>query len=113
MNCSGFFGKLKKDTPKERKKPQEPPVRKKLVFYGRVQGVGFRYEMTRMAKRLELVGWVKNEANFTVVAEVQGGAREISLLIQHMRSLRRANVTKVESTKLPPRKDEVDFIVTW
>ena len=47
-------------------------VRKRIVFYGRVQGVGFRYTAKRLAQSLGLTGWVKNEYDGTVVMEIQG-----------------------------------------
>ena len=36
-------------------------VRKHFVFYGRVQGVGFRYTAKYMAQSLDLTGWVSYE----------------------------------------------------
>lgn len=47
-------------------------VRKHIVFYGRVQGVGFRYTAKYLANSLNLVGWVQNEWDGTVTMEVQG-----------------------------------------
>lgn len=35
-------------------------IRKHIVFYGRVQGVGFRYYAVNKANQLGLTGWVKN-----------------------------------------------------
>ena len=40
-------------------------VRKRLVFYGRVQGVGFRYTAKYLAKSLGLTGWGMNEYDGT------------------------------------------------
>lgn len=46
-------------------------IRKHIVFYGRVQGVGFRYYAVNKANQLGLTGWVKNLPNGTVEMEVQ------------------------------------------
>ena len=35
-------------------------IRKHILFYGRVQGVGFRYHATYKASLLGLTGWVRN-----------------------------------------------------
>ena len=47
-------------------------VRKRIVFHGRVQGVGFRYTAKYLAQSMGLTGWVKNEYDGTVLMEVQG-----------------------------------------
>ena len=47
-------------------------IRKRLIFHGRVQGVGFRYTARHLADSLGLTGWVRNEYDGTVHMEVQG-----------------------------------------
>ncbi len=47
-------------------------VRKHIYFYGRVQGVGFRYRAYYMAQPLNLTGWVKNLWDDRVEMEVRG-----------------------------------------
>ncbi len=47
-------------------------IRKHIQFYGRVQGVGFRYHATYKARFLGLTGWVRNCYDGTVEMEVQG-----------------------------------------
>ena len=36
-------------------------VRKRIIFYGDVQGVGFRYRALHAANFLGITGWVRNE----------------------------------------------------
>ena len=43
-----------------------------MVISGRVQGVYYRAWTTEMAKRLGLVGWVRNRSEGTVEAVFQG-----------------------------------------
>ena len=45
--------------------------RRQIRFYGRVQGVGFRYHAKHAAAALGLTGWVRNEYDGSVMMEVQ------------------------------------------
>ena len=47
-------------------------IRKHIIFYGRVQGVGFRYYAVQKANQLGLTGWVKNLYDGSVEMEVEG-----------------------------------------
>ena len=49
-------------------------IRKHVYFYGRVQGVGFRWRAVQTAKDLHLTGWVRNMYNGNVEMEVQGNS---------------------------------------
>lgn len=53
-----------------------------IQVFGRVQGVGFRYFASYMAKNFNLTGWVKNCNDGSVSIEVQGEAQSISLFIE-------------------------------
>jgi acylphosphatase len=44
----------------------------KIKIYGRVQGVGFRYEAYWKARKLHLAGFVMNEPDGSVYAEAEG-----------------------------------------
>lgn len=56
-------------------------IRKRIVFYGRVQEVGFRYTAKYLAMNLGLTGWVQNEDDGTVTMEVQGNEELINELL--------------------------------
>ena len=88
-------------------------VRRKLIFFGRVQGVGFRFELVQRAKRLGLVGWVRNRADGSVEAQIQGHEKKICSLLEKLRSLKRAHITRMEITELSPVKEEKGFGVVW
>lgn len=47
-------------------------VRRRVVFQGRVQGVGFRARARDTARMHAVTGWVRNEPDRTVCLEVQG-----------------------------------------
>ena len=83
--------------------------RYRLVFSGRVQHVGFRLEISEMAKRLGLTGFCENLDNGSVLVEVQGQFDKIKFLVAFMKSLKRIVVKKVEKKRLPLDFTEVGF----
>lgn len=85
-------------------------VRNRVTFSGRVQKVGFRLELCRIAQRMGLTGWVRNLEDGSVEAELQGNETKVDFLIHAMKSLRRASVTNVTVINIPLR-DEEDFTI--
>ncbi len=79
---------------------EELPCRYRIVFRGRVQKVGFRLELSELAKRLALTGWVKNLPDGDVLAELQGGESRIRFLVDFMRSLKRIRIKKMVWKKM-------------
>ena len=55
---------------------------RRLVISGRVQGVGFRYWMTRTARGLGLTGWVRNRSDGGVEAVMQGAPDAVAQMIE-------------------------------
>jgi len=51
---------------------QDPIVHKKIRVIGEVQGVFYRAHAQKMAKRLGIFGYVKNESDGSVLIEVEG-----------------------------------------
>jgi acylphosphatase len=49
------------------------PIRRQVLFYGRVQGVGFRYTTASIARRYPVVGFVRNlpDGSVELVAEAE------------------------------------------
>lgn len=56
-------------------------IRKHIVFYGSVQGVGFRYRARHAADLYGCTGWVKNEWDGSVSMEIQGEEESIDQVI--------------------------------
>lgn len=81
-------------------------VRKKVRFAGKVQNVGFRLELFRIAERLKLCGWVRNVEDGSVEAELQGEESKVDFLISTMQDLKRANVTELTVHRIPICEDE-------
>lgn len=52
-----------------------------IHFTGRVQGVGFRYQTSQVAKGFEVSGYVRNLADGRVQLEVEGSAAEVAAFV--------------------------------
>ena len=73
-----------------------------LVIHGRVQGVFFRFETQKMAKKLGLTGWVKNNDLGTVECLAEGDKINLEKLAEWCKSgPDSALVEKVEIKWLP------------
>ncbi len=59
--------------------------RARLLFTGRVQGVGFRYTAESLALELGLLGWVRNLPENRVEIVCEGSKTKIELLIQKLK----------------------------
>jgi acylphosphatase len=58
-----------------------PTVTRLLRITGRVHGVGYRYHMAQEARRLCVVGWVRNRIDGSVEALVHGPQVDVETLI--------------------------------
>jgi acylphosphatase len=58
---------------------------RRLVIHGRVQGVWFRESMRQEAARLNVAGWVRNRADGTVEAAVEGSSYAVEAMIRWAR----------------------------
>ena len=75
----------------------------RVIVRGRVQGVGYRYAMIDAARKLRVVGWVRNRRDGTVEALVQGEAEAVEHLLAWCHSgPPSARVTAVATVVLTP-----------
>ena len=79
----------------------EKKIRKRIIFHGDVQGVGFRYRANYLAQSLGLTGWVKNEYDGTVLMEVQGISRSIDELVSGIRRGTYVNIEWMDVKNIP------------
>lgn len=85
--------------------------RYRIVFIGRVQGVGFRFKSMEIARRLGLSGYVLNDYDGTVVMEVQGQADRIDDLCRELEDDRYIRIDKMFRTEISLNKDEKGFTI--
>lgn len=60
--------------------PSADAGRVRLCVSGRVQGVGFRWFVRESARALDLAGWVRNQADGTVLLEARGDRAALAAL---------------------------------
>ena len=76
-------------------------IRKHIIFYGRVQGVGFRYYAVNKANQLGLTGWVRNLPAGTVAMEVQGDEPSIDELIIFLQNRTYIWIERLDARSIP------------
>lgn len=76
-------------------------VRKKILFYGKVQNVGFRFQVSLLSEKMGLRGRIKNTDSGAVELVIQGSEEEIFYLVNFMQTRKRLEITKMEETYLP------------
>lgn len=86
-------------------------VRKLIKFYGRVQGVGFRYRAEKSASLYDIYGWIKNNDNGSVEMEVQGKEENIDKMIDLIKKGNFIEVNAMEEKKIPLKNDEYEFTI--
>lgn len=83
----------------------EDKVRRHILFFGRVQGVGFRYYSVHKASSLGLTGWVRNLYDGSVEMEVQGTESAIDNLLQFLESQRHIVIERMETKEISLQED--------
>lgn len=76
-------------------------IRKHFYFSGRVQGVGFRYQATRLARGLGLTGYVKNLWDGRVELEAQGPETLVWDLVSALHRQPYIQIEDMEVSDLP------------
>lgn len=71
-----------------------------IRIHGKVQGVGYRFFATRVARRLGLKGWIQNLRDGAVEAAVEGESKAIDEWIEELREgPRYAEVSRIDQEK--------------
>lgn len=83
--------------------------RYRILFKGRVQGVGFRFTAKMIADRLNLTGSVKNLYNYDVESYVQGEVENIKRFIYELENQRFIRIESIDKTEVDIIEDEKSF----
>lgn len=85
----------------------------KVLVYGRVQGVYFRYHTKLMAERFGLTGWVRNRSDGSVEAHISGKGSDVARMIEWLhRGPETAVVDKVDVVEIENQEPQAsDFSI--
>jgi acylphosphatase len=87
---------------------------KRIIFTGRVQGVGFRYTTKEIALGFDVCGWVRNLFDGSVEMHLMGEEDEVEdylrEIIEESTVARFIKDVKIED--IPPLKNAVGFRIT-
>ena len=88
-------------------------IRESITFYGRVQGVGFRYKLGYLAEKYSVTGWVRNEYDGSVSTELQGLEEDIDKILQALYNDRYIEIDDIRKRSLPIDEEEYGFGVRY
>jgi acylphosphatase len=83
----------------------------KIIIKGKVQGVGFRWFAKKVADNLGIPGWVRNGADGSVEAYVEGDFYKTGLFCDALRKgPAESNVTSIDIKKVE-QENSKDFSI--
>lgn len=76
-----------------------------------MQGVFFRATTQKAAQRFDITGWVRNEPDGSVLAQVQGEPGEITRFLAHHVTVRPGRVDQQTSREIQTVPEETGFVI--
>lgn len=86
---------------------------RKIVFSGRVQGVGFRFTALNIASRYELKGYVRNIPDGEVEMLAQGTAEMIDECVRDLQDSFVGTINHIDIEEATPDPKITDFRITF
>ena len=80
---------------------------RRILFSGRVQGVGFRFKCQSLARRFELAGYARNLADGRVELMVDGESAEIDAYLKAVQAEMNPFITHVVTERELPHDDRL------
>ena len=88
-------------------------IAKRIIFIGRVHGVGFRFTAFNIANRHELSGYVRNSPDGTVEMLAQGPSEIIDDCIEDIKESFSNYIRETKVTEIPYDPKYKDFKITF
>jgi acylphosphatase len=82
--------------------PAAEIIRRRAVYSGRVQGVGFRARAVHAARRFRVGGWVRNRIDGAVELIAEGPAADVEAFLGEVALRMAANIEKVDIREEQP-----------
>jgi acylphosphatase len=86
---------------------------RKIIFSGRVQGVGFRFTALNIANRCELTGYVRNIPDGDVEMVAQGPAEAIDDCVRDLQDSFVGSISHINTEPATPDPKLTDFRITF
>ena len=80
-------------------------MRRRFVFYGYVQGVGFRWRAKNLASLNNVTGFVRNLCDGSVEMEAEGKEEDIDRLVMGLEQSRYIEIQNLEVRTIPEQGD--------
>ena len=89
------------------------PQRREVHYSGRVQGVGFRYTAQRIARKYQVVGFVRNLPDGRVHLVAEGAKEEISRFLEDLSETMDRFIHRMTESQLAPTGEFEAFEVRY
>ncbi len=86
-------------------------IRIHVRFTGRVQGVGFRYKASYVARARNITGWITNHMDGSVEMEAQGSAGAVHKMLEILNQDRFIRIEGMESRDMSVVEREHGFCI--
>ncbi len=88
-------------------------VLRRVVFHGRVQGVGFRYSTASIARGFPVTGYVKNRPDRTVELVVEGSPANLDAFVEEVSARFDRYIVRVDCEELASDGSFVEFGIRY
>jgi acylphosphatase len=85
--------------------------RRRIVYTGKVQGVGFRATARSVARGRPVSGWVRNQSDGSVLLEVQGVPEEVDSYLNAVRERMGRLISQETAQAIGRKSSEAGFEV--